>query len=200
MFQGVSFPSPSPSFTIGTTELGHQADRLEYEDNFGSTAVLWYELAVPDPAGSSFSVRSHIKLTSGTEDLLPDAVVDYRIDFEVNATQDYLFSFNLIDEWFGMNDGEVSFYDRTSGGDWLFFSYFDDFTSYEMTVTLEKGHAYTFSVNHPVRLDFFADPTSGRDWAFHLTAVPEPSTVVGLGLGAVVLLGSALKRRRRTER
>jgi hypothetical protein len=196
VFNRVGFSGAvSETLEIGTTALGQQADMLNLTEPPVS-AMLAYQTSVPNPVGSSWSVRSLTRVMV-PEDGTTTAFLrtGFEIVFEVDTTQDYqLF---VADVGNSPIDGDIDLRDLTIN-DVLFTAVFDDITGgFTTPLTLEAGHLYRFSGSRAGSAPPFPDasPNVDASFAFRLNVVPEPSTFVSLGVGTVALLGTALRRR-----
>jgi hypothetical protein len=172
---------------------GARLQAVDYSAD-GVAATLHYAAHVPDPTGSSLWVHSLTRLSSSRDDTIGWADAGFFIEFEVDATQDYRFAGGVLDGW-GDSDGRLVFEDLTAQ-ETLFAAFFADTSVVDMTILLQSGHLYQLIAPLRVYLKVDANP-SGREWAFRLTALPEPSTAAGLALGGIALLGAGLRRRRR---
>lgn len=181
------------SLEIGTDELGHQTERIDFSES-GASAVLWYETVTPNSVGSSFFVHSYTRLSTSQDDIIGSLQASFSIGFQVDATQEYRLLGDVLNAW-GNTDGVIAFDDVTANVT-LFSAFFaDPWYPYAANFNLIEGHQYQFTAS----LQGFLFPEegmdSGREWSFQLAALPEPSTAVGLGVGAVALLGPILRRR-----
>ena len=186
------FGGVSASVSIDGSGLDGQLEVVDYSAD-GVSVMFRYAAQVPDPVGSSFWVYSYTKLSSTRDDVAGSAFAGFFITFEVDKTQEYQFSIDIMNPW-GNSDGLVTFDDLTDQTA-LFSAFFGDLMTGEMTFTLQAGHLYQFIAPLDVIFDAAVINPSGREWAFRLAALPEPSTVGGLAVGGLVLIGSALRRR-----